>query len=467
MSLDSYISENFLLNNDSARRLYFEYAEELPIIDYHNHLPPSEIADDCLYSDLTALWLSGDHYKWRAMRNYGVPESFITGPSSAQEKFIKWAEVVPYTLCNPLYHWTHLELKRYFNIDELLNLETASRIYDKCNVLLRDQAYSSRSLLKKMKVEALCTTDDPVDSLEDHARIKTSESAFRVYPAFRPDRALLINGNGFLAYLADLESAAGSTIISARDVVDALTKRMEFFMEQGCFLCDHGLNYIPNRTPSLKSANRALQDKRDGQVISTEAAEDYLMYVLFEMCKRYHRFDWTLQLHLGAARNNNTAMLSLLGPDAGFDSIGVYPQLPGLHRLLDLLNTEGALPRTIVYHLNPADGPSICTMLGNFQSGKGRSRLQYGAAWWFLDQRDGILDQLKTLSNMGMLRTFIGMLTDSRSFLSFPRHEYFRRILCDWLGSEMESGQLPRDYSLVGATVKQIAYTNVKEFFSL
>lgn len=465
MSKENFIQDNFLLQNKYAEELYKKYAADQPIIDYHNHLPPKDIAEDRSFENITQVWLYGDHYKWRAMRTLGVDEKYITGDASDKEKFMAWAKTVPHTLRNPLYHWTHLELKRYFGIDELLNEESAERIYEEVNRQLQQPENSCRGLLRKMKVETLCTTEDPTDTLEYHQQLAESDFEIKVSTAFRPDKAVLIGAENYADYITKLGEVAGSSISAYKELKNALLKRIEYFHENGCRLCDHGLNYIPFEEFSEDEIDDIFRKALNGEAISTLQAEKFQTAILLFLGETYHKFGWVQQFHLGALRNNNKRMLGQLGPDTGWDSIGDYSQAENLSKFLDTLDGKDKLTKTILYNLNPADNEIFATMIGNFNDGSVKGKVQFGSGWWFLDQKDGIIKQLNALSNMGLVSCFIGMLTDSRSFLSYPRHEYFRRVLCNLFGEEMQSGELPDDMELVGKVIADISYNNAKEYF--
>lgn len=463
-----FLSDTFLLESESAKTLYFDYAAAMPVIDYHCHLPVHQIAENKTFDNLTQIWLNGDHYKWRAMRALGIDERFITGDASDREKFLKWAETVPYTARNPLYHWTHLELKRYFGIEDLLDAGSAGDIYDRCNSLLQEPEYSTQSLIQKMNVEVICTTDDPVDSLLYHKTLKENTSfKTKVLPAFRPDKTYSFEDvTSYNRYLDQLEEASGITISTIDDLVGALEVRVIYFHKNGCRLADHGLERIVYREASAKELNDAFQLVRGGQELSVDQKESLTCYILLELGKMYHQQGWVQQFHLGALRNASERMLQKLGPDTGFDSIGDFPQAPDLARFLSRIDSNNQLAKTILYNLNPADNEVFATMAGNFNDGSVKGKIQYGAAWWFLDQKNGIEKQMNVLSNMGLLSCFIGMLTDSRSFLSYPRHEYFRRILCNLIGRDIENGELPNDLPWLGKMVSDICYHNAKEYFN-
>ncbi|WP_405329050.1 glucuronate isomerase [Leeuwenhoekiella sp. LLG6367-2.1] len=462
----TFITDNFLLQNKFAEELYHNYAASQPIIDYHNHLPPEEIVADHQFKNLTQVWLKGDHYKWRAMRALGVDEYFITGDATDEEKFLAWAKTVPHTLRNPLYHWTHLELKRYFDIDELLNEETGPAIYEEVNRKLQMPEYSCNGLLKKMNVETVCTTEDPLDSLEYHKAFDAEKAGFKMSTAFRPDKAILIETDTYNTYLNDLASVAGVSINSYNDLKAALRKRIEYFNQNGCTLCDHGLNYVSWEPATDSQVDEIFKKRRDSAKLTKLEVEQFKTAILVFLGEAYHEFGWVQQFHLGALRNNNKRMLSQLGPDTGWDSIGDYKQAEGLSSFLNALDSKDRLAKTIIYNLNPGENEIFATMIGNFNDGSIRGKVQWGSGWWFLDQKDGMEKQLNALSNMGLVSCFIGMLTDSRSFLSFPRHEYFRRILCNLLGKEMASGEIPKDMNLVGEMVANISYHNAKNYFN-
>ncbi|MBR9919388.1 MAG: glucuronate isomerase [Bacteroidetes bacterium] len=461
-----FLDENFLLNNRAAIRLYHDYAREMPIIDYHNHLPPNEIAADKQFDNLTAVWLNGDHYKWRAMRTIGVSEDFITGNKPDREKFRKWAETVPYTVRNPLFHWTHMELKRYFGLTELLNADSADRIYDQCTEMLQSSDFSTQNLLRKMNVEVLCSTDDPVDSLEFHRQVKEDGFDIKLLPAFRPDKGILIEAAGFTDYLQKLGKAASIEIRNLDDLLAAFKDRIEFFDKHGCRLSDHGLEQVYAEAFTHAQADAILKKRLGGEGISPDEARVFMSAVLYHLGVMYSEKGWVQQYHLGALRNNNSRMMRQLGPDTGFDSIGDFEQASALAKFLNRLDTEDNLAKTILYNLNPGDNEVMATMIGNFNDGSIRGKMQFGSGWWFLDQKDGIIKQLDALSNMGLLSCFIGMLTDSRSFLSFPRHEYFRRVLCNLIGEEVHRGELPADFDLLGGIVQDICSNNAKRYFN-
>ncbi len=464
--MKKFLDDDFLLHSEEARKLYHDYAAGMPIIDYHNHLPPDQIAANTRFENPTQVWLNGDHYKWRAMRANGVAEKFITGDADDRAKFRAWAATVPYTLRNPLYHWTHLELKRYFGIHWLLGPDTADKTYDAISEQLASPEYRVRGLLKKMKVERLCTTDDPADSLEHHIQLKQEGFGIEVLPSFRPDAVLQLDQPGKLRpWLERLGARCGTRISDFSSLLKCLRQRHEFFASTGCIVSDHGLEEmyfdpVPEETVT-DIFDRFLQE----QPVTETDIRRYRSFLLLEFARWDHHRNWVQQFHLGALRNNNERKLAELGPDTGWDSIGDWPLSRNLAAFLNALEKESRLGKTILYNLNPALNEMMATMTGNFNDGSIPGKIQWGAAWWFLDQKDGMISHLNALSNMGLLSRFVGMLTDSRSFLSFPRHEYFRRILCNLIGAEMKQGELPQDYTLLGNMVQRICYYNAKEYF--
>jgi glucuronate isomerase len=462
------ITENFLLSNSSSERLYNEYAKDMPIIDYHCHLPPDQIAENKQFDNITQAWLYGDHYKWRAMRTNGVDERFCTGDASDKEKFLAYAATVPKTLRNPLYHWTHLELQRYFGVSTLLSSATADKIWSAANEQMPE--LTTQHLLTMMNVRVVGTTDDPTDLLEHHRSIAAQNLAgtfpVKVAPTFRPDKAMAVeNVEAFHKYTDKLASTANVDITSFPTFIEALQKRHDFFAEHGCKLSDHGLEQVYAEDYTAEEIEQSFQNLRRSKALEASQILKFKSAVLYEICLMNHAKGWTQQLHLGALRNNNSRMMRTLGADTGFDSIGDFPQARSLARFLDRLDTNNQLAKTILYNLNPADNDVFATMIGNFQDGTIAGKLQYGSGWWFLDQLDGMRRQIDALSNMGLLSRFVGMLTDSRSFLSYPRHEYFRRLLCDLLGSEMQRGLLPMDVELIGGMVRDICYNNAESYF--
>jgi glucuronate isomerase len=460
----TFIHDDFLLGNGLAHELYHRHAASQPIIDFHNHLPAAQIAANHQFENLTDLWLAGDHYKWRALRANGVAERFITGDAPAEEKFKAWARTVPYTLRNPLYHWTHLELARDFGINDPLNAETADRIWREANAQLPQLRV--HDLLARHQVQVLCTTDDPADSLEHHRAIRASKLATRVYPTFRPDKALQIRQPAaFNAWIERLEQETASSIATLDDLLAALKKRHDDFHEIGCRLSDHGLEACPSSFCSHADAAKIFQAARDGKNSTPEEESAYASFLMLEFGRWNAARGWTMQLHLGPMRNTNSRLLQALGGDAGCDSIGDFPQARSLALFLNALDRTGELPRTILYNVNPADTYVFGAMAGNFQDGSIPGKIQIGSAWWFLDQKEGIEWQLNALSKLGLLRRFVGMVTDSRSFLSFPRHEYFRRVLCNLLGRDLAAGELPPDLPLIGKMVEEICYANARDYF--
>jgi glucuronate isomerase len=460
-----FLNENFLLESATAERLYHEYAREQPIIDYHNHLSPQEIAEDKHFSTITEVWLKGDHYKWRAMRANGISETFITGDADDREKFLKWAETVPYTLRNPLYHWTHLELQRYFGINDLLSATTGEAIYEQTNTALATPKFAVSGLLAKMKVEIVCTTDHPTDDLAFHRLHAEAGRSLKMLPTFRPDKFLVVDGADFLLFLTKLEAIIGTSINTFDQLLAALENRIDYFAAHGCQLADHGLGQLYPVDFGVVKLDDVLVKAKNKQPLVSEEVAAFQMAALHELGKMYHQRNWTMQLHLGAIRDNNQRLLKSIGADVGCDSIGDFDQARGLAAFLNRLDTEDKLAKTILYNLNPRDNEVFATMAGNYNDGTLAGKIQWGSAWWFLDQKDGMEKQLNTLSQLGLLSRFIGMLTDSRSFLSFPRHEYFRRILCNLLGDDVEQGLLPNDLPWLGGVVEDICYRNAKKFF--
>lgn len=464
----AFIHEDFLLSTPAARRLYHEYAEGEPILDYHCHLPPKDVAENRRFANLFEIWLEGDHYKWRAMRAHGVREKYITGDGSPKEKFLAWAHTVPATLRNPLYHWTHLELKRYFGIEDLLDERSAERVWEQANALLAGESLRAWGILEKFKVRAVCTTDDPADDLRWHRQIASTALKTRVFPTYRPDRAFLVHQpEVFNAWLGRLAAAANVDIADFRSFLDALKKRHDDFHALGCRLSDHGLNVCFASPCSEEKASEIFEKARAFIPVSPEDQAAFASFMMLFFGRLDAEKGWTKQLHLMARRNNNTRRFRELGPDTGFDSIGDWPQMDALGAYLDLLESEGSLPKMILYNLNPAWNYAFATMIGNFQDGVVPGKIQFGSGWWFLDQKEAMEWQINALSNCGLLWHFVGMLTDSRSFMSYPRHEYFRRTLCNLLGEDIENGLLPADFDLVGGMVKRICYANAEHYFGL
>jgi glucuronate isomerase len=464
--MKKFLDENFLLQNKTAQQLYNEFARPMPVIDYHNHLPPDQIANDINFENLTQVWLYGDHYKWRAMRTNGINEKYCTGNATDYEKFEKWAATVPYTMRNPLYHWTHLELQRYFNIDTILNADSAREIYDEASAKLQTAEYSVRNLLRKMNVKVLCTTDDPTDSLEHHQKIKTDGFEIKVLPAYRPDKAMNVDdASSFNAYVDKVGAIAGISVSSYSDYLKALKARHDFFAANGCAVSDHGLEQIYAEDYTDAEIKNSFDKIRSGKELDQTENLKFKSAMLVEFARWDHEKGWVQQYHLGALRNNNTRMLSQLGADTGWDSIGDFSQGRALSKFLNKLDSTDQLAKTILYNLNPADNELMATMLGNFNDGSVAGKIQFGSAWWFLDQKDGMIKQINALSNMGLLSKFVGMLTDSRSFMSYPRHEYFRRILCNMFGEEIENGELPDDIPQIGKIIEDICYHNANNYF--
>ena len=442
--MKNFMDENFLLQTETAQKLYHEHAAKMPIIDYHCHLNPQMVADDYQFKTLTEIWLGGDHYKWRALRANGVAEKYITGDASDWEKFEKWAETVPYTFRNPLYHWTHLELRTAFGIDKILNPKTAREIYEECNEKLQQPQFSARGLMRHYNVEAVCTTDDPVDSLEHH--IKTRESGFEIkmLPTWRPDKAMMVEVPAdFRVYMEKLSEVSGVKISSFDDMVDALQKRHDFFEAQGCKLSDHGMDEFYAEDYTDAEIRSIFNKVYGGTSLTKEEILKFKSAMLVVFGEMDYETGWTQQFHYGPLRNNNTKMLKLAGPDTGFDSMGDFSTAQSLSKFLDRLNSRDKLTKTIIYNINPNANEMIATMIGNFQDGSIPGKIQFGSGWWFLDQKDGMEKQMNALSVLGLLSRFVGMLTDSRSFLSYPRHEYFRRTLCNLLGRDVENGEIP------------------------
>jgi glucuronate isomerase len=463
-----FINEDFLLRSKTARRLYHEYAKSQPILDYHCHLSPKDIADNRRFANLAEVWLEGDHYKWRAMRANGIPEEYCTGNAEPYQKFLAWAKTVPYTLRNPLYHWTHLELLRHFGIDQLLDESTAQEIWQRANERLQSDELTTQGVLKKFRVTALCTTDDPTDSLEHHDRIQASGLLTRVFPAFRPDAALRTDDPAaFNTWVDSLAKSADVDIADLSDFQDALERRHDYFHERGCRLSDHGLASCPVDFFSRAEAAAIFQEIRHGDELTPDDSGKFASFLMLFFGELDAKRGWTKQLHLGAARNNNTRMFKALGKDTGFDSIGDWPQASALVTYMDRLEQANRLPKMILYNVNPADNYVLASAINSFQSTDIPGKVQFGTSWWFLDQKEGMEWQMNTLSNCALLSRFVGMVTDSRSFMSYPRHEYFRRVLCNLLGNEMEAGELPQDEDLVGSMIRNICYGNAVSYFQL
>ena len=465
--MKDFLDKDFLLKTATAKRLFHDYAADMPIIDYHCHLSPKDIAEDRIFNNIAEVWLHGDHYKWRAMRTNGIHESYCTGDKTDFEKFEQWAATVPYTMRNPLYHWTHMELQRYFNVTEQLSPANAKAVYEHCNALLQTKEFSVRNLLRKMKVKLVCTTDDPVDALEYHKAMQEEGADIQMVPAFRPDMAMNVgNTESFLQYVKKVEAAAGMQVHTFEDYLMALKRRHDFFAQMGCRVSDHGLEEIYADKHTAEEIIIIFERLLKGETLCLTCQRQFKSAMLVHFAAWDHEKGWVQQFHLGALRNNNTRMLNQLGPDTGWDSIGTFDQGKALSTFLNGLDTRNKLTKTILYNLNPADNEVLATMVGNFNDGSFPGKIQFGSGWWFLDQKDGIIKQLNALSNMGLLSRFVGMLTDSRSFLSFPRHEYFRRILCDLIGAEVEEGELPNDIEWLGKMVQDICYNNNVNYFN-
>ena len=467
--MDGFLNRNFLLDTPAARRLYHEYAENMPIVDYHCHINPQEIWEDRRFENITQLWLGGDHYKWRLMRANGIDEHFITGDASDREKFQKFAESLPRAIGNPMVHWCHLELKNYFGYEGFLTGETAQQVWDLCcDRLANDPAMSARGLIRGSNVAMIGTTDDPCSDLIWHEKLAADESfPVQVLPSFRPDPALNIHKAGFAQYISKLSETTGRKLETVTDVCDAFSERIAFFDAHGCRAADHGLDYLVCRPVDTGTATAALQKALDGQPLTAEEIEGYQTVLLLHCAREYAKRGWVMQLHFSCMRNPNSRMMAALGPDTGFDCIAVTDNCAAAHRLMDTLYQEGMLPKTVLYSLNPADNAWIDSLTGAFQGTEAAGKVQHGSAWWFNDHKAGMTEQMVSLANMGILGNFIGMLTDSRSLLSYARHEYFRRILCSLLGSWMENGEYPADFALVGGLVQDICYNNAKRYFNL
>ncbi|MEZ4811154.1 MAG: glucuronate isomerase [Allomuricauda sp.] len=464
----SFITEDFLLETDEAKRLFHDHAAHLPIIDYHSHLSPKELATDHNFENISEAWLRYDHYKWRAMRTMGIQEQYITGDAPDVEKFQKWAEIAPYTIRNPLYHWTQLELKRYFEIDSLLSKNNADTIYKTTTEQLQSSSHSALGLLAMMNVDVVCTTDDPTDNLEHHRKLRAMGTKVQMHPTFRPDKVYAIdNPEEYRNYLEKLGNSSGKSINTYADLLDALEDRISFFHDNGCRIADHGLEFLSFFESSPHDVEALFSTILEGRIPSPDEVRYFQYHTLSHLCHMYHQKGWVQQFHLGALRNTNKQMYHKLGPDAGFDSIGDFPQAQGLAKFLGSLDGSNQLAKTILYNLNPAWNEVFATMAGNFNSEGVKGKIQFGSGWWYNDQLNGMERQLNTLSNMGLLSCFVGMLTDSRSLLSFPRHEYFRRLLCNMLGTEIKKGLLPYDLDHIGSIVKDICYFNAKNYFDL
>lgn len=460
-----FMDENFLLRNETAIKLYHDYAKEMPIIDYHCHLSPKEIAENKRYRNITEIWLGGDHYKWKAMRSNGIDEKYITGDAEDKDKFLKWAETVPFTIGNPLYHWTHLELQRYFGIDTLLNPESAEAIWEKCNELLQKEEFTARELIKRSNVKVLCTTDDPIDSLEYHKEIANDSTMdVKVFPAFRPDKAINLNKEGFTDWIKNLGKVVGRDIKNLESLEEALKERILYFDSLGCKASDHAMDPIVFEDGTYEEINIIFTKALNNKELTESDIRKYKTHVMIFLGREYAKLGWVMQLHIGTIRNVNSRMMRSLGPDTGFDTIGDYNFADALAKFLDALDTTDQLPKTILYCLNPRDNEVLATMIGSFQGGV-PGKIQFGSGWWFNDQKDGMIRQMMALSNMGLLSRFVGMVTDSRSFISYTRHEYFRRILCNLLGEWVENGEAPNDMDLLKNMVQNICYNNANSYF--
>ncbi len=462
--MKAFMDKDFMLKTETAQKLYHNFAENLPIIDYHCHLKPQEICEDRRFENITEIMLGGDHYKWRAMRSNGISEEYMTGNKSDFEKFEAFASTLKYAIGNPLYHWTHLELRRFFGIEDILNEKSAKAIYDKANKMIASADFSARNLLKKSNIEVLCTTDDPVDSLEYHIELQ-KQNDVKILPAFRPDKAVHLDQETFVPYIKELEKVVSHPISDVAALCAALAERIEFFHKVGCRVSDHALAGVPFAETNEEKANAAFKKAMGGETLTLKEADEYKTYMLLFFAAEYKKRDWAMQLHIGALRNNNSSMYRKLGPDTGFDSIDDKNIAAPLAALLNACNEGDMLPKTILYTLNPKDNYVLGTMLGNFQGTEAPSKIQFGSGWWFNDQRDGMVEQMRALANLGLLGRFVGMLTDSRSFLSCPRHEYFRRIMCNLIGGWVEDGEYPADMDALKDIIQGISYYNAKNYF--
>ena len=467
--MKKFMDENFLLSNQTAINLYHSYAKDMPIIDYHCHIDPKEIYENKKFKNITEAWLYADHYKWRAMRSNGIDEKYITGDGSDYEKFLAWAKTLPMAIGNPLYHWAHLELQRFFGIYDVIDEDTAPLIWEKANKLITGEGFRVRDLIKKSNVETICTTDDPTDTLEYHIKLKEDESFdVKVLPTFRPDKGMEINAEGFASWVKKLEEISKIKITNYDEFLKAFESRIEFFHSVGCRISDHGMNNtVLYAEVSKEEAEAIFKKGLEGKVVSLEEEKKYKTYTFRFLAQHYYKLGWTMQLHIAALRNNNTRMKEKLGADSGFDSINDESIAYPLSRLLDSLDRESSLPKTILYTLNPKDNYVLGTMLGNFQGDGIPGKIQFGSAWWFNDNKDGMIEQMKALANLGLFGRFVGMLTDSRSFLSYTRHEYFRRILCNLIGEWVENGEVPENEKLLKKIVQGICYNNANKYFGI
>lgn len=466
--MKKFMDENFLLSTDTAVKLYHQFAKDMPIYDYHCHISPKEIWENKRFKNITEAWLYGDHYKWRAMRANGVDEKYITGSGSDYEKFMAWAKTLKHTIGNPLFHWTHLELQRYFGIYDVLSEKTADLIWKKANELISGEGFTVRDIIKKSNVKLIATTDDAIDSLEYHIKIRESgELDAKVVPAFRPDKGIEISRATFRPWVEKLGEVCGKKIDSYETFLSCLQERINFFHEQGCRISDHALDSVPYAETNMSEVSSIFSKAMSGETVSKDEENKYRTYTLQFFAKAYAKLGWAMQLHIAALRNNNNRMFKLLGPDTGFDAINDESIAYQLSRLLDSLDSENMLPKTILYTLNPKDNYVLATMMGNFQEGGVPGKMQFGSAWWFNDQKEGMLQQMSALANLGLLSRFVGMLTDSRSFLSYTRHEYFRRILCDFIGGIVENGEYPADMDTLGEIIRGISFENAKNYFNI
>lgn len=464
--MKNFMDEDFMLQTETARRLYNDYAAKMPIIDYHCHLSPKEICEDRKFKNITEIMLGGDHYKWRQMRSNAISEDYITGDKPDFDKFLAFAKTLKYAIGNPLYHWTHLELQRFFGIYDILNEENAKSIYDRANEMIQSEDFTAQRLIEKSNVAVICTTDDPCDTLEYHIKIKESgKMKAQVLPTFRPDKAVEITKETFLPYIENLEKVCGKKISSLADLKAAMVERIDFFESVGCRLSDHALGGVPFCAGTESEADNIFRKAKADECVSSSEENFYKTNILTFFAREYHKRGFTMQLHIGALRNNNERMYKKLGPDTGFDSINDLAIAEPLAALLNSFDKENTLPKTILYTLNPKDNYVLGTMLGNFQSKDAPSKIQFGSGWWFNDQRDGMVEQMKSLANLGLLGRFVGMLTDSRSFLSYPRHEYFRRIMCNLIGGWVENGEYPADFDALGEIIRGICYENARNYF--
>ncbi|TWT01758.1 glucuronate isomerase [Planomicrobium sp. CPCC 101079] len=464
----NFITEDFLLNTESAKILYHQYAKDMPIYDFHCHLSPKEIAENHRFKSITDIWLSGDHYKWRAMRALGIEERFITGDAEDKEKFRAWIQTVPYTMGNPLYHWSHLEVKRYFGYDKVIKEENWEEMWEQFNERVHSDSFSAQGIIKDSNVKAIFTTDDPAETLNYHEAIEKNENIeAKVLPTFRPDKGLNLLNPNFVDYMEELGKSADQEITSYEEFLNVLKKKVEYFHEHGCRASDHGFDYLPYSEATFDEVKEIFAQVLNGGIVSKAEEDKYRTFTMKFLGELYAKHGWAMQLHIGVVRNNNTKMFELLGPDAGFDSMNDFELARPLNKFLDSLERSNALPKTIIYTLNPTQNELIASTIGNFQSSEMKGKIQFGSGWWFNDQKEGMLRQMKELANAGLLSQFVGMLTDSRSFLSYTRHDYFRRILCQLLGTWIEEGELPKDYAFIGKMVQDISYNNAKAYFGV